>query len=206
MARATGPLFSIEAAGTLGKTVVYQTQNGQAVVKMWAKPKNPKTASQKTTRALAKYLTAQWQHLTPEEQSSWLNYPSQKNAAAYHHYLGENMRRQVAGLGMSTAYPATPAYGDGFQMDFSGIFSDGSGYCKMTNDAVELITGWTVQLQKWIWVEGTQTTLIDTLWVRWWEQDADGKVILSLPPYDDSSTSWDVMQISLANGFRPSML
>ena len=51
MPKLTGPLFSIEAAGTVGKTLVYYRQNSQNLVREYAVPSNPSTPAQVAQRA-----------------------------------------------------------------------------------------------------------------------------------------------------------
>ena len=202
MARAKGPLFSIEATGALGKTVIYQNQNGQAVVKMWAKPKNPKSAAQKQVRLLAKYLSAQWQHLTPEEQSSWLDCPAQKNIGAYHRYLGENMRRENNGLGMSIAYPATNVpMPDLYQ---NGPWSDDLGHLtiQVLDDQSEVMRGYYILAQQYDWTHGEPWVIMDWHYIGWWTQDELGVVYstvgVDLNPYH----AWQDVYITTATGWR----
>lgn len=50
MAKLTGPLFSLTASGTVGKTVTYSQRNGQAIARTRVIPTNPRVADQVTAR------------------------------------------------------------------------------------------------------------------------------------------------------------
>ncbi len=65
MAKATAPLFAIEASGQIGKTVVYDRRG---FVRIYTVPSNPKTAAQKNIRcqfsAIAAAVKATGNHAT----------------------------------------------------------------------------------------------------------------------------------------------
>ncbi len=50
MAKVTGPLMSLDASGTVAKTVVFSKWNGQNYVRHHVIPKNPQTAGQAQSR------------------------------------------------------------------------------------------------------------------------------------------------------------
>ena len=50
MARVTGPLMSMEASGTIGKTLTFANWVGRQYVRRWTRPSNPQTADQMTQR------------------------------------------------------------------------------------------------------------------------------------------------------------
>ncbi len=50
MARTTGPLFSLTASGSLGKTIVYSIWNGAAYVRSLVTPFNPQSTAQNLAR------------------------------------------------------------------------------------------------------------------------------------------------------------
>lgn len=50
MARTTGPLFSLTASGSLGKTIVYSIWKGRSYVRSLVIPQNNRTALQQLTR------------------------------------------------------------------------------------------------------------------------------------------------------------
>lgn len=50
MARVTGPLMSMEASGTIGKTLTFANWVGRQYVRRWARPANPQTLEQMDQR------------------------------------------------------------------------------------------------------------------------------------------------------------
>lgn len=50
MARVTGPLMSMEASGTIGKTLTFANWVGRQYVRRWTRPANPQTANQMDQR------------------------------------------------------------------------------------------------------------------------------------------------------------
>lgn len=50
MARVTGPLMSMEASGTIGKTLTFANWVGRQYVRRWTRPSNPQTAGQMDQR------------------------------------------------------------------------------------------------------------------------------------------------------------
>lgn len=50
MARVTGPLMSMEASGTIGKTLTFANWVGRQYVRRWTRPLNPQTADQMDQR------------------------------------------------------------------------------------------------------------------------------------------------------------
>lgn len=50
MARVTGPLMSMEASGTIGKTLTFANWVGRQYVRRWTRPANPQTQDQMNQR------------------------------------------------------------------------------------------------------------------------------------------------------------
>ena len=50
MARVTGPLMSMEASGTIGKTLTFANWVGRQYVRRWTRPSNPQTLDQMRQR------------------------------------------------------------------------------------------------------------------------------------------------------------
>lgn len=50
MARVTGPLMSMEASGTIGKTLTFASWVGRQYVRRWTRPANPQTQDQMDQR------------------------------------------------------------------------------------------------------------------------------------------------------------
>ena len=69
MAKVTGPFMSVDAAGTIYKTLTASVWKGRNYIRGWFRPTNPKTPAQYTQRTLLKTAVAAWQALveTPPE-------------------------------------------------------------------------------------------------------------------------------------------
>jgi hypothetical protein len=52
MAKTSGPLFSMDASGTIGKAIVYSKWKGVNYVRQWLKPNNPQGAAQGDQRIM----------------------------------------------------------------------------------------------------------------------------------------------------------
>lgn len=74
MARAYGPLFSMDARGKLGNSIVFSNWKGQATVRMYAIPYNPKTSSQVAQRTLFTNAIRGWGAVGGSMQGEWNTY------------------------------------------------------------------------------------------------------------------------------------
>lgn len=64
MAKVTGPFMSIDASGTIYKTLTASIWKGRNYIRGWFRPSNPKTAAQFVVRTLLATAVAAWQELT----------------------------------------------------------------------------------------------------------------------------------------------
>ena len=60
MAKLVGGLFSLEARGSIGKTVTFMLWRGQQRVRKWTIPHNPESADQITIRGQFSMATVRW--------------------------------------------------------------------------------------------------------------------------------------------------
>jgi len=58
MAKTTAPLFGFDAAGSLGKSIVFSRWRGRSYVRRHQVPSNPQSAEQTVTRSLFSWLNA----------------------------------------------------------------------------------------------------------------------------------------------------
>ena len=63
MAKVKGPLFSLEASGSVAKTVVYSKWKGRQYVRQHTIPLNPQSTLQVNVRTAMTLLVAYWQTL-----------------------------------------------------------------------------------------------------------------------------------------------
>lgn len=98
MARVYGPLFSLDARGTLGKAIVYSNWKGLGTVRMWLKPYNPNSALQQAQRQIIANAVLGWQSLAPGIKANWDSSASGKSTKA-HPLSGFNLFvREYAGI------------------------------------------------------------------------------------------------------------
>jgi dihydroxyacetone kinase-like predicted kinase len=71
MAKATGPLYSQSAHGSLGKAINFSNWKNLQRVKIHQKPRNPKTNTQSINRNYCTEAVIAWQTLTTEEKLIW---------------------------------------------------------------------------------------------------------------------------------------
>ncbi len=71
MARVYGPLFSLDARGTIGKAIVYSNWKGLGTVRMWLKPYDPDSPGQHAQRILIGKAVKGWQSLSPAQRAAW---------------------------------------------------------------------------------------------------------------------------------------
>jgi hypothetical protein len=107
MATVKGPLFSLEASGSLGGAVVYSTWKGRPYVRQHAVPANPKSVTQVSVRAMMRFLTQYWASLTSVQQADWDTRAAVTNISAFNAFISYNMSRWGQFKYPSIADPAT---------------------------------------------------------------------------------------------------
>ncbi len=96
MARTKGPLFSLEASGTLANAVVYSQWKGRSYVRMHTVPLNPKTTKQVNVRLAMKLLVAAHQGETQEYKDTWTAFGKQFNVSGFNIYIARGMKEYIA--------------------------------------------------------------------------------------------------------------
>jgi hypothetical protein len=71
MAKITGPLVSLGARGTIGKTATYASWRGRAYVRQRVIPKNPRSTDQVANRTLFSFLQQMWKLSPTLVQDVW---------------------------------------------------------------------------------------------------------------------------------------
>jgi hypothetical protein len=98
MARVTGPLFSFDAGGTLGKAVVFSRWRGRNYVRRHAIPSNPRTALQMGYRALFAWIASQYGDMEIVDQNLWQPLAMVDNVTKLDAMIRDNQRRFKMGL------------------------------------------------------------------------------------------------------------
>ena len=105
MARVKGPLFSLEASGTVAKTVVYSQWKGRQYVRQHTIPYNPQSALQVNVRTAMTLLVAEWQGEIQGYRDTWNTFAKQFNKSGFNVYVARGMDAYVVQHG--TAIPPT---------------------------------------------------------------------------------------------------
>ncbi len=93
MATVKGPLFSIDASGTVGGAIVYSSWKGRSYVRQHAVPANPKSVGQLSVRAMMKFLSQDWTNLSTVQKAVWETRAAVTNISPFNAFLGYNMTR-----------------------------------------------------------------------------------------------------------------
>lgn len=109
MARVTGPFFSLEASGTLGKTLTAAKWKGRPYIRQRVIPLNPKSAKQLGVRAALAFLANEWADLTAGTKDDYDENATAKQISPFNEYCSVNLLRHQQNKGPSQAYPAAEA-------------------------------------------------------------------------------------------------
>lgn len=93
MAGVKGPLFSLDASGTIGDAIVFAKWKGRNYVRRHAIPSNPKSVGQVSVRSVLKFLTQYWASLTDAEQADWDTRAAATDISPFNAFVGYNMER-----------------------------------------------------------------------------------------------------------------
>jgi len=100
MAKSRGPLFSIDARGTLGKSLTFSNWKGIPRVKKFFKPKNPQTEFQQQNRNNITFGVNSYHTLSDFTKSIWEFVLGKKGLrmSGYNYYLSEYNKDMVHGI------------------------------------------------------------------------------------------------------------
>jgi hypothetical protein len=114
MVRTRAALISLNAYGTLAKTLVHSSCRGTPYTKRHVIPHDPKTLAQLSARHYMAWLTRAWAAIPAASKATWNAHPGITTLTNYHCFLAYNARRWAEYKGPSQAYPATdaPPHGD----------------------------------------------------------------------------------------------
>jgi hypothetical protein len=71
MAVVKAPLFSLDASGSIAKSIVFSKWRGRNYVRRHAIPSNPRSGLQLGVRAVLKFVTQDWTNLSAAIQAAW---------------------------------------------------------------------------------------------------------------------------------------
>ncbi len=97
MAKTTGPLMSLDASGTVAKTLVFSKWKGRNYVRQWVIPSNPQSLGQTIVRANFAGLVALYQANVALIQTNFGVRAAQLNISAFNAFMGFNQTRISGG-------------------------------------------------------------------------------------------------------------
>lgn len=92
-----GPLFSLRAAGQLGKAIVYSTWKGIEYVRKYVVPSNPNSAAQQATRNVFRSLNNMWNRSSTYFRAAWGYVASGRPFTDRNAFFGDNISAMVGG-------------------------------------------------------------------------------------------------------------
>ena len=98
MAIITGPLFSLEAHGSLGDVLTYARLGRTNYTKVHFTPANPRSQKQVVRRLMTGWLTQTWSALSDSEKANFNSMATSWNLSPYHAWLKFNSQRWTSNL------------------------------------------------------------------------------------------------------------
>lgn len=109
MALLTAPLMSIDASGSVAKTLVFSKWKGRNYVRQHVIPHNPQSALQTADRASVSFLSREWKNISTPDQSTWQPLADTNKFSPFNAYLQYDQKRFANYDAPSQAYPAAEA-------------------------------------------------------------------------------------------------
>lgn len=106
MARTTGPLFSLDASGSVGGAITFSKWKGRNYVRRRVVPSNPKSGGQVGRRAMVKFLATLWASVSDADKAEWQTLADQLVASRFNGYISENMKQWHNFIYPSEGFPA----------------------------------------------------------------------------------------------------
>jgi hypothetical protein len=110
MAKVNGPLMSITASGSFGKTIVYATIRSIQYARIWKTPANPNSAAQQVIRGYFTDAVGAWHAETSSVRTTWDNYAKSiaYNGNGFNEYVGTYIKFLVNHSGTPPTITDTP--------------------------------------------------------------------------------------------------
>jgi len=93
MVRLKGPMMSLDASGTLAKTLVFSKWKGINYARRPAIPANPKSGGPLSVRAMMQFRSQYWTSLSVSEKADWETRAAVTNISPFNAYISYNMAR-----------------------------------------------------------------------------------------------------------------
>jgi hypothetical protein len=113
MVKLKGQMLSLEANGSIAKTLTFSTWKGRSYAKKLGKPTNNQQPTQLGVRAMLSFLASVWTSLSAAEKASWEDLATADQVSPFNSFLGHNLRRFSDGKSPTKEFPAAENAYDG---------------------------------------------------------------------------------------------
>jgi len=144
MVKIYGPMFSLDASGTLADAVTFSKWKGRPYVRERVIPSNPKSGAQVGRRAMFTFLTQEWDAFGTDDKATWKDLAEQLVASNFNAYVATNMGRWHNFLPPSQQHPA-------LENDTPGVLTPANSTNKAVweENRIKLNIKLTTQNQNW---------------------------------------------------------
>lgn len=109
MVKVHGPMFSLDASGTIGKAATFSKWKGRNYVRERVIPANPKSGPQVGMRAMLSFISKQWSGLSAVEKATWDTRAKATVISTFNAFTSYNQNRWRSFSGPSKDDPAAEA-------------------------------------------------------------------------------------------------
>lgn len=143
MAKVTGPLLSLGASGSIGKSVVFGDWRGVKYARQHVVPANPRTTAQTETRNVFQFADDQFKRMLSLAQAPFIEGAKGRPLTARNIFIGSFVKNLRGDSDMSD-YLACPGVNGGLPLlDFAAVAGASAGEIDVTADIPETPIGWT---------------------------------------------------------------
>jgi len=93
MVKLAGPALSLEASGTIAKTITFSRWKGRPYARARVVPSNPKSVGQVGMRAMFSFLAKQWAGLSAPNKATWEDRASAASISPFNAFMSYNQFR-----------------------------------------------------------------------------------------------------------------
>ena len=112
MARVKGPLFSIDASGSVANTITYSKWKGQNYVRQHVIPQNPQSTNQVNVRTAWDLLVVSFQGEAAPEVLAWNTFAEQFNMSGFNQYISRGMEEYIVQITSAVTPVSVSVTGD----------------------------------------------------------------------------------------------
>lgn len=141
MAVPTGPLLSLGASGSLGKTIVFSKWKGRPYVRQHVIPANPQSAAQTLTRNIFAFGSSVWKASPTDLRSPWDRFAQGQVLTGRNAFIGKNTQLMRAETDI-LLWQGSPGAKGGLPFSTMGLTPTSQGF-DVTNTVPAIPTGWT---------------------------------------------------------------